>query len=135
MASKPETTFSKSVDRHVPTHVHHEKMCNPYRGGTFDKWYSCLNGKDLWVEYKFLILPKRDSTVIKFTLSPLQFTWGRDRLEEGRKVAVIVGCKEGGVLLTDLEWEQPMTCAKFKSRMQSRQELAKGIMAILEGSS
>ena len=123
MSAKPETTFINALHRKLPTSVYHMKNNNPYVGGIFDKWYSGKSG-DLWVEYKFLVLPKRDTTAVEITLSPLQMKWGRERYDEGRNVIVIVGCKEGGVLLTDLEWEKPMACAIFKQRLRSRKELA-----------
>ena len=69
MAAKPETTFYTSVHRHLPSTdlLHREKMSNPYRGGTFDHWYSGKKA-DLWIEWKFVVLPKRDDTMIDICL-------------------------------------------------------------------
>jgi len=127
MASKPETTFTGSIERHLPQKLYREKMFNSYRGGTFDKWYS---GKisDLWVEYKFITLPKRDATLIYPDLSGLQLKWGLDRHKEGRNVWVIVGCKEGGVILQSHEWDTPIRCDEFRSRLMKRSELANWIV-------
>lgn len=124
MASKPETTFYTSVHRHLPPEkeLHREKMCNPYAGGTWDFWFS--GERDLWVEYKFVVLPKRSETMIDVTLSTLQVQWGAGRMAEGRNLAVIVGCKEGGILLRNLEWECPLSRDEFLARMHSRVELA-----------
>jgi hypothetical protein len=94
MSRKPENVFISSVHNHLPPKLHREKMANPYRGGTPDVWYSG-DKADLWVEYKFVILPKRADTVIDVELSPLQWEWITRRHLEGRHVAVIVGCKEG----------------------------------------
>lgn len=128
MAAKPETTFTQAVHRHLPpaNDLHREKMYNPMRGGGFDVWYSGL--KDLWIEYKFLTLPKRDTTQILPSLSELQRIWGRRRHAEGRSVAVIVGCKEGGVILEDLAWEQEISTADFKKALRSRAEIAAWIL-------
>lgn len=126
MASKPETTFTSSVHRHLPKDLHHEKMCNPYRGGTADCWYSGL--KDLWVEYKFEVLPKRDTTLVPIDLSELQIEWLGSRYCEGRDVVVIVGCKEGGVIFTNLQWNFPLTKKDFQMRLMTRQQIAKWIV-------
>jgi hypothetical protein len=76
VSSKPENTFIGTVNDRLPikkrkastiarrkvsdeSHIHYEKMNNPYRGGTADSWYSGLAG-DLWVEFKYLPrVPKR----------------------------------------------------------------------------
>jgi hypothetical protein len=130
MAAKPETTFTASVDRHLPKNLHKEKMFNPYRGGTFDKWYSGTNG-DVWVEYKFVVIPKRPTTLITPGLSELQLLWGRSRAAEGRNVMVIVGSKAGGVVMTDpKEWDIPISAKEFLARLYSREALAGEILNI-----
>lgn len=127
--AKPETTFTASVHRHLPplSQLWREKMANPYRGGTADCWYSAA--ADMWVEWKFLLLPKRDTTVVDLVtkgdiISPLQRSWLRDRSDEGRNVWVIVGCKEGGVPFHSRLWEVPLTTAEFRDRLRTRQQLA-----------
>lgn len=134
MASKPETTFYTAVHRHLPplSELHREKMANPYRGGTFDHWYD--GKRDLWVEWKFIDVPKRPDTVIDLVtprgkkmespLSALQQQWGRDRHNNGRHVWVIVGCKEGGVVFTDLSWEEKLTADEFCTWMLTRKQIA-----------
>lgn len=99
------------------------KNHNQYVGGIADVWYSG-NKTDLWVEYKFVVIPKRPDTVIKFGLSPLQLEWLRSRYEEGRNIAVIVGSKDGGVWLPYLRWEDPMTVGKFHEELFGRIALA-----------
>ena len=74
MGRGPENRFIASIHRLLPNELHAEKMHNPYRGGTFDVWYSG-NKADIWVEYKY------DDN----WLSPLQAKWGRGRHAEGRK--------------------------------------------------
>lgn len=123
MARKPETTFYQSVHRHMSPQVYHLKMHNPYVGGPADSWYSGP-AADLWVEWKYVILAKRPATPIGVTLSPLQRTWLRDRHQEGRNVAVIVGCPEGGVIFRDLSWETPLKCEAYRARLQPRKALA-----------
>jgi hypothetical protein len=128
MARKAETTFIASVHRHLAVGVYREKMNNPYRSGTADVWYS--GQKDLWVEYKFLPqLPKRMDTFIKLDLSENQKIWLRERHAEGRHVAVICGCKAGGVVFNGLSWDQPISNPEFTSRVITRPELAAWLLA------
>lgn len=123
MAQKPESTFIASVHRYLPLELHAEKMNNPYSSGTPDVYYSG-NKADLWCEYKFFPkLPVRSPT-LKADLSPLQLKWLRGRYTEGRNVFVIVGCPAGGVVLSNLEWENPVPLITFTSRIISRAALA-----------
>ena len=127
MSSKPETRFIASVHTHLPVSLHKEKMNNPYRGGTADVWYSGKRA-DLWVEYKFLpCLPVRSA--ISTNLTALQLAWLANRYEEGRSVWVIIGCKDGGVVLTAKYWEMPITVSAFKDLLSTRKELAWRITA------
>jgi hypothetical protein len=140
MAGKPETTFYTNVHRHLPplSELHREKMANPYRGGTFDHWYSGV--RDLWVEWKFIVLPKRGTTLIDIcggknpSMSALQQNWGERRFDEGRNVWVIIGCAEGGVILrTPLEWSTPFTAHVFRASLQDRKTLAREITNFTQG--
>ena len=86
----------------MPKSLYKVKNNNPFAGGIPDFWYSGPRA-DLWVEYKFVArVPKAG---IKAELSVLQTAWLHDRHKEGRNVAVIVGCKDGGFILRDLAWE------------------------------
>ena len=145
MSAKPENNFILSVNRLLPLkkvrssakallqypvdmHLHYEKMHNSFRGGTWDGWYSGKGG-DLWIEYKFLPrIPQRASVKPFALLSPLQLEWGRERLDEGRNVAVIIGCPTGGVLLRELDWEKELSPQQFDSLLSSRVDLASWIM-------
>jgi hypothetical protein len=128
--AKPETTFYESLHRHLPekARLHREKMANPYTGGTADVWYSG-DLSDLWVEYKFIEVPKRDATMIdlcKFDmLSGLQQEWIKGRVREGRNVWVIVGCREGGVIFKGLEWTTgPFAAGRFREWIDDRKIIA-----------
>lgn len=138
MAAKPETTFIQSIHRHLPpvSELYRMKNHNEFNAGIADCWYS---GRvcDLWVEYKFLVLPKRETTVIDLcggknpALSHLQQDWLRCRHQEGRNVWVIAGCKEGGVVFVDMAWERPVTAAQFKASLLSRAEIASRLISFL----
>ena len=130
MSAKPETTFTRSVNKHLPKEVYYMKNNNIYCAGVPDVWYSGTGG-DLWVEYKFVVIPKRPDTVVKVELSELQKTWLRDRDAEGRDVGVIVGCAEGGVWFTGLSWDFEFTAEKFRAWVEDRKVLAGRIYSLI----
>jgi hypothetical protein len=121
MACKPENTFITGVHRHLPRTVYAEKMANPYRGGTPDVWYSGPVA-DLWIEYKYL--PKLPKQQVTPALSALQTQWLAKRRSEGRNLAVIVGCPDGGVVFRDQEWEHALPTPQFQARLLPRPALA-----------
>lgn len=128
MSKGPENTFIGSVHKHLPTGLYHMKNHNQYVGGIADVWYSGV--RDLWVEYKFIVVPKRPDTVIDLitgknpAISYLQQEWLRSRHEEGRSVGVIVGSKDGGVWFPGLTWDATYPAKKFLSLLQTRKDLA-----------
>ena len=103
-------------------------MNNPYSSGTADGWYSGTAG-DLWIEYKFLPrIPQRVSVKPRELLSDLQVEWLNERHGEGRNVAVIIGCPDGGVLLREREWEKELCSQAFQTLIRSRSNLAEWIL-------
>lgn len=138
MSAKPENTFIASVHRHLPDDLYRMKNHNIYNAGVPDVWYSGPKA-DLWIEYKFLELPKRDTTVIDLTagkspmLSALQQDWLRKRCAEGRNVGVIVGCKEGGVWFDHMSWEHPYTAEGYRGWLLDRKAIAVAIEKIVKG--
>lgn len=135
--SGPENTFIQAVHRHLPPveQIYRMKNHNQYTAGIADVWYS---GKlDLWVEYKFITVPKRDDTVIEHVgtgsgqVTPLQDDWLGSRHEQGRNVWVIVGSKEGGVVYQNTAWRKPTSAGVFRSRLRSRTALAADLVSFL----
>jgi hypothetical protein len=128
MSQGPENTFIGSVHKHLPAGIYRLKNHNQYNGGIADVWYSGV--RDLWVEYKFIVVPKRPDTVIDLitgknpAISYLQQEWLRSRHEEGRPVGVIVGSKDGGVWFPGLTWDATYPAKKFLSLLQTRKDLA-----------
>ena len=131
MSTKPESTFIRSIQKYLPFDLHYEKMNNPYSSGTPDVWYSG-NKSDLWVEYKFL--PTVPQTAIidpRKLLSVLQYNWLDRRYEEGRNVAIIIGCEKiGGVILRNQEWQRSLHAAQFRERLVPRKAIAQWITEV-----
>ena len=112
MSAKPESKYILTIHRHVSPNIYWMKNNNDYVGGVPDVWYS--GKKDLWVEYKYIPrTPVRAIIKPLELLSGLQADWLRERYNEGRNVAVIIGCPDGGVILTDLNWENAMQPEEF----------------------
>lgn len=139
MSAGPENNFIAAVHKHLPPEdmLHREGMHNQYRGGTADVWYSAES--DLWVEYKWVDLPKKDDTLVDITtprgkkqespLSMLQQQWLRRRLDEGRNVAVIVGFRTGprdsfGLILQHGDWEEPRTARFYREWSKPTKDVA-----------
>lgn len=137
MSRGPENTFISSVHKHLPAGLYRMKNHNQYNGGIADVWYSGV--RDLWVEYKFIAVPKRPETRIDLltgknpAISYLQQEWLRSRHGEGRSVGVIVGSKDGGIWLPGVTWDQTYTTADFLKHLKSRKELADEILEETHG--
>ncbi len=132
MASGPENRFRASLHRLLPDSVYQMKNNNAYTGGIPDDWYSSTGG-DLWVEYKFLSKIPVRTNIRPFDpkqkmLSVLQRDWLNGRYEEGRNVAMIIGCKEGGVILRDQEWMEEITPQAFRDTLLPRVAIAQWIV-------
>lgn len=130
MSKGPENTFIESVHRHLPDTLYRMKNHNQFNAGIADCWYSGRVG-DLWVEYKYLEVPKRPDTLIDlvdtkkpYALSALQQEWLKDRFSEGREVGVIVGSKNGGVWMPGTTFTVPCSAQWFINALKTRRELA-----------
>lgn len=124
-----ESQYIDKIRRTLPAMVYALKLNLPYSSGIADCWYSGTQS-DLWVEYKYYDrLPKSINlnSGKKPKLSRLQKEWLRARYEEGRNVVVIVGSPLGGVVLLDLEWEQPIARDEYYKRVMSTEQLAEFI--------
>lgn len=122
MTSKAETTFANGVHKLLPPAVYAEKMHNPFRGGTPD-FYIEGPASTVWIEYKFIALPKRDSTLIVPNLSALQQDWLQRNYDNGYAPRVIVGCRVGrqacgAIFNHPTTWTKGVTCEVFKRSLQ-----------------
>lgn len=133
-SSGPETRYIRSIHQKLGKSVYSMKNHNPYVGGIADCWYSG-DLADLWVEYKFMELPKRDSTVVDFRdttkrycLSKLQQEWLRGRWEEGRQVGVIIGTPAGGIWFFGVSWDSSFTAAELRKHLLPKPQIAQTIL-------
>jgi hypothetical protein len=124
MNAKPETRFIQRVERKLDRGVYHMKNANPWIGGVPDSWYSGKGG-DLWIEYKYL--PKHGKVSPTKLLSALQRDWLNARHKEGRAVAVIIGCPEGGAILENRVWENDLEATEFNTMVRPVEEVARWI--------
>ena len=121
--AKPENQFIAGVHKYLNPLVYRMKTNNPYVAGIPDCYYSG-SAADLWVEYKFVPkVPVRADIAV--TCSPLQIAWLEGRAKEGRTVAVIIGCPDGGVIL-EIAAGVPhtITNADFRAKLQTRAAIA-----------
>ena len=129
MSSGPENRFIQGVHAKLPARVYRMKNHNPYNSGIADCWYSGKRG-DLWVEYKFVQIPKRISTIVDISagenppLTKLQQEWLKGRHSEGRSVGVIIGTPDGGIWLPELAFQRPLSVADMRAKLATKQDLA-----------
>lgn len=127
MTSKAENTFLAGVHKHLREGVYAEKMANPYRGGTPDCFYEAR--LMLWVEYKYVVLPKREDTIVKVELSELQRDWLQRNHDNGHLPWVIVGTHIGrtpmGVVFNHpVHWRDGVPAGDFARFAQTQKEIA-----------
>jgi hypothetical protein len=136
--AQPENVFIGSVHKHLPAALYKMKNHNTFNGGIADVWYSGPKA-DLWIEYKFIAIPKRDDTLIDLIhgtakkdsdISTLQQSWLKGRHAEGRSVGVLIGSKEGGVWMPGVSWDTVLSTKVFRSSLLSRPQVAQLICAL-----
>lgn len=119
-----EHSFIKSVHRYLPSHLFKWKIHDTYTGGVPDSFYAGPAGI-LFVEYKYVkTLPAKDSTAIKTTLSPLQAQWLNRMLDFNQRAALVIGCEDTAVILTNKEWVATFTKKDYVARAVPRKQVA-----------
>jgi hypothetical protein len=136
--SKPENQFITSVHAHLPpnSRLYRMKNNNMFNAGIADCWYSGPNG-DVWIEWKFITVPKMNDTVINFLggkkpmVTALQKEWLMERRREKRTVRLGVGSKDGGMLFEiNPAFNWALTAREFVDGRVSRAQLAAQILYI-----
>jgi len=96
-----EHGFIRAVHRRLPPSVYALKLAVRFVRGIPDCWYSSTGG-DLWVEYKYR--PRTPRRTFDPRVSAHQQRWMTDRLQEGRRIALVIGTPDGALVLTDGAW-------------------------------
>lgn len=124
-----ESEYTRSVDRLLPASIYHLKLNLAYSAGVPDSWYSGSRS-DLWVEWKYLsVIPARIDLCSgrKPMLSQLQQDWLISRYREARRIAVIVGTPDGGVIYPGDTWRYVLQRTEFVRRLLPKPKLAQWI--------
>ena len=98
-----EHSFVKSIHRSLPSQIYRWKIHDTYTAGVPDAMYAGPSGI-LFVEYKWINLPKRETTNINLGLSALQINWLDRFYLYGHSVMVAVGSTHGVLALSDRCW-------------------------------
>lgn len=123
-----EHGFVRSVHRQLSPDIFVWKINDTYAGGVPDAFYAgpaCC----LFVEYKYVKLPKRSNTLVKTTLSEQQKLWINRMHSLSHAVAVVIGSDKGCVVLQDKAWNSPLTLADFLPACISVKDVARWIEA------
>lgn len=95
-----EHSFVRSIHNALHPDVYKWKIHDTYTGGVPDAMYAGPAGV-LFVEYKYVkSLPKRDDTIIRHSLSPLQEQW-LTRMSDSTLVALVLGCEDKALIILD----------------------------------
>lgn len=118
-----EHAFIRSVHKKLHPDVYRWKIHDTYTGGVPDSYYMGPAGA-LFVEYKFIkTLPKRDTTVLRTCLSPLQIAWLTRAEESTPAVALVIGNAQKGVIICN-DFGRAVTKAYFNENSLPIAEIA-----------
>jgi len=109
-----EAGYTRAIMSKLPKEIYKWKIMNMNQNGIPDCYFSGSHG-DLWVEVKYQTIPKRESTLIKPNLSPLQFKWLNDRRKEGRNVAVLMGTNIGSHIYQYGPFDESLSKSAFQT--------------------
>jgi hypothetical protein len=122
------------VHRKLPDHVYRWKINDRFQNGVADAWYCGNGGNHLFIEYKYVVLPQKDSTLVRVGLSTLQVDWLTGRQVQGIPCSVIVGSEHGSVWFDDIaEAHHGVSRKEFIDRSVSVQQIAGKIAGICTG--
>jgi len=142
MSRKPENKFMDAVHKQLDDSVIYKMKITPaFSSGEFDVFYEG-HARDLFVEYKFVELPKRGSTMIHIErlLSERQLRWGDRRVERTASSDRIppylaIGCREDdryyGVLLQYMKDMMPINTETFKANLSPAKDIANRILSLV----
>jgi hypothetical protein len=125
-----EYGFIKSVHSYLPPELFKWKIHDTFAGGVPDAFYAGPSGI-LFAEYKYVKqVPKRDSSVLKTSLSVQQKLWLDRMVDFNQRAVVIIGCEESAIVIHNKEWNAPLLKSDYVKRAVSRKEVADWIAGV-----
>ncbi|MCA9367016.1 hypothetical protein KC887_01985 [Candidatus Kaiserbacteria bacterium] len=119
-----EHGFVKAVHNHLrkTPDIRIWKINDNYAGGVPDAWYCAPEGRNLWIEYKYINAPKRDTTIIDVAslLAPLQRQWMVDHVAYGISCAIVIGSESGILMYSGIEWRIQVTAKTIKNGLKPK---------------
>ena len=120
-----EHSFVRSIHNALSPDVYKWKIHDTYTGGVPDAMYAGPAGV-LFVEYKYVkSLPKKDTTVIRHSLSALQCAW-LDRMKGSTNVALILGVGDTALIIVD-DFSTNICKSKYVEQSIPRKQVAEWI--------
>ena len=123
-----EHSFVKSIHRYLHPDVHKWKIHDTFTGGVPDAMY-CGSKSLLFVEYKYVKeLPKRDTTFLPHSLSPLQAQW-LERINGPSTAALIIGVNDTAIIIPS-DFSTNISRMRFQEEGVSRKDVAAWIYEV-----
>jgi len=119
-----ESGFIKYIFKKLPPKIYKLKINLAMQNGVPDTYFSGPAG-DCWIEFKYIVAPKRKTTSILPKLSALQIQWLDRRHHEGRTVAVVLGSDIGCFVYSNQDWA--VSISNKTLRQYTRQDVIKWI--------
>jgi hypothetical protein len=120
-----EHSFVRSIHNALSPDVYKWKIHDTYTGGVPDAMYAGPAGV-LFVEYKYVkSLPKKDDTIIRHSLSPLQEQW-LTRMSHSTLVALVLGCEDSALIIVD-DFSANICKSKYVEQSIPRRQVAQWI--------
>ena len=120
-----EHSFVRSIHNALHPDVYKWKIHDTYTGGVPDAMYAGPAGV-LFVEYKYVkSLPKKDDTIIRHSLSPLQEQW-LSRMSNSTLVGLVLGCEDKALIIVD-DFSANICKSKYVEQAIPRRQVAQWI--------
>ena len=118
-----EHSFIKAVHRSLPSEIYRWKIHDTYTGGVPDAFYAGPAGM-IFIEYKYIKeAPKRKTTKIKNTLSPLQIAWLTKMESFGHAAAAVIGVGNNAIVLESSDiWSHDIAFEWYQQNLIARKD-------------
>ena len=123
-----EHSFVKSIHRYLHPDVYKWKIHDTFTGGVPDAMY-CGPKSLLFVEYKYVKeLPKRDTTSLPHSLSPLQLQW-LERINGPSTAVLIIGVDDTAIIIPS-DFANNISKLRVEAEGISRKDVANWIYQV-----